>query len=239
MKVHKWSEEQVKSAKKPNYSKLYVIAPALMNLIGDVKNKKILEIGCGDGYWLRILNKKGARCTGFDISKKQIKSAESENKEKEIKYFVADGSEEINLENNSFDVILLEHVILEISELSKIKKIFKQTQKLLKENGFLIVGDIHPFAPETNFPNVEVEKEYNYFKSGFPFKIVSKKPDGSVTRYTDFHWTVQDLINSITETGLKITKILEPTPNKKTVEKYPYLKYRENKPLAIMIKAQK
>ncbi len=42
MKGHEWSTEQVKSAKKPNYSKLYVVTPALMDL-----EKKFLKWGAG------------------------------------------------------------------------------------------------------------------------------------------------------------------------------------------------
>lgn len=85
MKGHKWSTEQVKSAKTPNYSKLYVITPALMNLLGKVKGKKIVEMGCGDGYWLKLLTKKGARCTGFDLSENQIKSAQEDDPQNKIK----------------------------------------------------------------------------------------------------------------------------------------------------------
>ena len=239
MKGHKWSESQVKSAKEPNYSKLYVVTPALFKLLGDVDKKDVLEIGCGNGYWLKMLNEKGARCTGIDLSENQIKTTKEENLSNQIKYFVADASEKVNLESNSFDIIFLEHVLLEISDIGKIKQIFNEVYRLLRKNGFLIVSDIHPLAPETKFDNIEVEKEYSYFKSGFPFKVISKKPDGSVTKYTDFHWTLEDLANSITGSGLKIVKILEPTPTKEIAEKYPYLEYRMNKPLAIMIKAQK
>jgi len=239
MKGHEWSTEQVKSAKKPNYSKLYVVTPALMDLLGNVNGKEILEMGCGDGYWLKILTEKGAKCTGFDLSENQIKSAKENDSQNKIKYFVADASKKIELNDNSFDVIFLEHVLLEISDLSKIKKIFKEVSRLLRNDGFLIVSDLHPLAPETNFPNIEVDEGYTYFKSGFSIKIVSTKPDGTVTKYTDFHWTFQDLISSMTENGLKVVKVLEPTPDEKTVGKYPYLQYRKDKPLALMIKAQK
>ena len=239
MKGHEWSSEQVKSAQKPNYSKLYVVKPALLSLLGNVKGKKILEIGCGTGYWLKILTEQGARCTGLDMSENQIKVAKEDDPEKKIDYFVADASKKINLDDDSFDIIFSEHVFLEISDLSDIKRIFKEAYRLLRNNGFLIVSDLHPLAPETNFPNIEVDKEYTYFKSGFPVKIISTKPDGTVTKYIDFHWTFQDLINSMTESGLKVINVLEPTPDEKTVKKYPYLEYRKDKPLALMIKAQK
>jgi len=239
MKGHEWNDKQVKSASEANYSKLYVITPALMELLGKVSKKSILEIGCGSGYWLKILADKGAICTGFDISEKQIKAAQESDVKSRINYFVADASKKTSLRSKSFDIIFLEKVLLEILDLSKIKRIFTEAYRLLKEDGFLIVSELHPLAPETGFSNIEVEEGYTYFKRGFPIKIVSTKPDGTVTKYTDFHWTFQDLINSITEKGFKVVKVLEPTPEEDTIKKYPYLGYRKDKPLSLMIKAQK
>lgn len=71
--------------------------------------------------------------------------------------------------------------------MAKIKIIFKEVYQLLKDNGFLIVSEIHPLAPEINFPDIKIDEEYTYFKSGFPVKAISKKPDGIIAKYIYFH----------------------------------------------------
>src|SRR3989344_7057950 len=147
MKVHKWTKKQVKTAQKPDYTKLYVTQPALLKELGNVKDKKVLEIGCGNGYWLRILAQRGAKCTGFDIAKNQIETARTLPLSNNINYFVADATKKISL-MNKFDTIFIEHVLLEISQLSKIKNLFKNAYKLLKNGGYLIVSELHPFAPQ-------------------------------------------------------------------------------------------
>jgi 2-polyprenyl-3-methyl-5-hydroxy-6-metoxy-1,4-benzoquinol methylase len=56
-------------------SKLFVQYPEAFRLLGDIKGKSILDIGCGNGYFAEQLVKNGADVTGYDISKKQIDKA--------------------------------------------------------------------------------------------------------------------------------------------------------------------
>jgi cyclopropane fatty-acyl-phospholipid synthase-like methyltransferase len=46
-----------------------------LKLLGDVKCKDVLEIGCGGGQNTIVLSKKGAKSIGLDISEEQIKYA--------------------------------------------------------------------------------------------------------------------------------------------------------------------
>jgi 2-polyprenyl-3-methyl-5-hydroxy-6-metoxy-1,4-benzoquinol methylase len=73
--IHEWTKAQVASAAKPNYGKIFVTAPNLLEMLGEVQGKKVLEMGCGNGYWLRLLARDGADCTGIDLSENQIEVA--------------------------------------------------------------------------------------------------------------------------------------------------------------------
>lgn len=239
MPLHAWTKRQTKSASVPNYGKLYVGKPALLKAIGKVKGKKILELGCGSGFWLRILFAKGAKCTGIDNSKTQIENALSQSKREGINYIIGDVSSLKMLKANSFDVVLLEHVILEVPKLAKIKKIMEEAFRVLKKHGFVVISDLHPFAPNAGSDNIRLLKGYHYFKSGALFKIISKRVDGKETFYCDYHWTLQDFCDSITDAGFRIVKITEPRPSAKLARKYPPLRYRETIPSGFMIKAVK
>ena len=239
MKKHIWTSKQTSSAKVPNYGKLYVMKPAILKLIGDVKGKKVLELGCGNGFWLKLLDSKGAKCIGVDKSKNQIDLATRESKGNNPRYYTGDISNLKMFSNNSFDRILIEHVILEIPNINKIRKILREAYRVAKWGGKIVISDLHPFAPSLSFPNLKPEKDYYYFNSGSLVQIISKRVDGKETFYTDYHWTLEDISNAITDSGFKITKVLEPRPSEETIRKYPYLKYRRKDPLALIIEAQK
>ena len=63
--------------------------PQLFELIGDVKDKEILDLGCGAGNNDRKLIEKGAKSLlGIDLSKKMIEVANKENDLDNIEYKV-------------------------------------------------------------------------------------------------------------------------------------------------------
>jgi ubiquinone/menaquinone biosynthesis C-methylase UbiE len=240
-KVHKYTASFIKKFKTPSISNEYLRKPFLLNLIGNVKNKKILEMGCGNGYWLRILAKKGAKCTGIDRSEKQIELANRIEKESGlgIHYFRMDADNLKGIKSNSFDGIILMRILLEIKSLSKIKQIFKEANRVLKNEGFIIISDLHPFAPNLNFKNLVPPKNYFYFKSGVTMKACSAQLGGKKIDYNDVHHTLQNLCNALTSENFCIKKIIEPRPTKNIVKKCPILKEREKGPMDIMIEGIK
>src|SRR3989344_7974500 len=63
----------------------YLEMPTTLKLLGNVKGKKILDLGCGTGIYAKILTRKGAKVKGIDISKEEIKIARRENPKVEFK----------------------------------------------------------------------------------------------------------------------------------------------------------
>ena len=239
--IHEWTIEQVASASKPNFGKIFVTAPNLLKALGDIEGKEVLELGCGNGYWLRLLARAGARATGIDLADNQIAAAKSwdDPTTGEIDYRVGDVSKEIDLQGK-FDVVFFEHVLLEIPDKDELYKAIQNAADTLKEGGLLLISDIHPFAPSSRPDNLRVADDFSYFDSGASFEIQSKRVDGEIIYYKDVHWTLSDLAGAITSAGLKITEITEPKPTIEDVEQYPdKLGYRMHTPIAIMLKAVK
>lgn len=239
--IHEWTIEQVASASKPNFGKIFVTAPNLLRALGDVEDKDVLELGCGNGYWLRLLARAGARVTGIDLAENQIVTAKSwdDPTTSKIDYRVGDVSKELDLQNK-FDITFFEHVLLEIPDKNALYEAIQNAADTLKEGGLLFISDMHPFAPSSRPDNLRVADDFNYFDSGTSFEIQSKRVGGETIYYKDTHWTLSDLVGAVTSAGLKVIEITEPRPSTKDVEQYPdKLGYRLNVPMAIMIKAVK
>ena len=52
--------------------------PAFLGFIGDLRGKRVLDAGCGEGYNSRILARQGARVSGIDLSERMIALAAAE-----------------------------------------------------------------------------------------------------------------------------------------------------------------
>ena len=239
--THKWTKDQVKSAQVVNFGKKYIWKPTLLKLIGEVQHKKLLELGSGNGHWLELFSTQGALCTGVELAKNQIQLAREKNTDHSITYIEGDITklDKLPLKSNSYDIILLEHVILEIESTNKLKKIFNGAYNLLKTGGILVVSDLHPFAPALRPKNMKIDTSFTYFSSGKTIEIISKRIDGQEILYKDYHWTLEDICDSITQSGLKLISIIEPKPTPALAKKYPELAYRLETPMGIMFKAVK
>ena len=53
--------------------------PVVLGLLGNIKNKKLLDLGCGFGDYAKVYSGLGAKITGIDISGNMIEFAESQN----------------------------------------------------------------------------------------------------------------------------------------------------------------
>ena len=78
-----------------SYKRLHKLNPQRLEYIlsrSEIKNKKILDIGCGGGILSEELSKMGAKVTGIDSSKKSISIAKKHAKEKNLDIEYINGS---------------------------------------------------------------------------------------------------------------------------------------------------
>ncbi|MGV8150643.1 MAG: class I SAM-dependent methyltransferase [Candidatus Woesearchaeota archaeon] len=235
-----WTKQQAKKFHVPNYSKEYVRKPVILQAIGDIKKKKIIELGCGSGYWMRIFAKKGALCTGIELNKNQIALAIQEEKKQPlgIEYFQKNAVNLSGVKSDSFDIVFIEYVLLEIPKKTVLAKIFKESFRVLKKGGFIFISDMHPFHPLFDKRTI-LPKNFHYYQSGSKIKVPATGINGKKITFTDYHWTLEDMISSLSDTGFMIKSIREPRPNKRTLKKYPYLEHRAKYTPDIMIIARK
>jgi ubiquinone/menaquinone biosynthesis C-methylase UbiE len=94
---------------------------------------KILEVGCGDGYYLHLLSSleiSDMSLTGVDIDKDALKSAKNNFKGKKIKLLYADVEDKLPFSANSFDKVVVsevcEHLKDDVKGLREIKRVLKK-----------------------------------------------------------------------------------------------------------------
>ena len=103
----------------------------------DVKNKRILEIGCAEAGLLKFYHKKGAVCSGIELSDIRYNNALLLDKKKEIDLFQADICDPNSYSKHikkKFDMIIMRDVIEHIDNkkiaLANIFEILKPGGKL-------------------------------------------------------------------------------------------------------------
>jgi len=111
-------------------------------LINTLPQKKfsIVDLGCGEGYILLALKKKGlltnaSKIIGIDKSKSRTQRL----KKKKIKVICSDASNVSPLKNNSIDYIICSQLIEHVKD---DKSLLKEINRILKKNGKLYLSSV-------------------------------------------------------------------------------------------------
>ena len=128
-------EQISKNIKKRN---IFVIAryKVVLDLIGnEIKDKKVLDVGCGDGVLVYFLAQKGADITGIDVSERAIKFAKEKCRSFKNADFSVGSVYKLPFKDRSFDHIISSEVIehLEYPEkiLFEIKRVWTSEGKII------------------------------------------------------------------------------------------------------------
>ena len=219
-------EQGAKRYSFPHVRKVFIRTPAVLKMLGDIKSKNVIDLGCGDGYYSRLLAKRGAKVVGIDFSSQSINLAKNiEEKEKlGIKYFRGDIGRLLFLKSGYFDIALAEMVFTTIPTQTKYRAIVKEVKRILRPGGFLIASKGHPtafFERNNKFYKWWFDKkDITYFDSLSPQRV-EMIIAGKTIRFTNFHRTLEDFLWPWLRNGFVVTDVQEPKSSLRAVKKFP------------------
>lgn len=221
--------------------------PAMYSMLGDIKNKKILCLGCGAGEECEYLLSQGAKqVVGIDISKSLIKIAQKSYPH--IKFSVMD-MEKIDYSDSSFDFVYSSLVLHYVKDWTQV---LQEINRVLKSNGIFLFSTHNPvywgFTKEIN--NNEKVRRLGYRKNLVTKQIevfgdylkVKKIRDIWYNNFkvTYYHKPFSFMIKEIISSGFKIIECQEPKPTIETKKIAPeFWKKASRIPLFIIFKLKK
>lgn len=118
-------------------------------------NKRVLEIGVGNGKTLKsILKQKPKEIVAIDISKEAIKRCQSDFMNKKIRFFQGD-IQKTSFAPESFDIVVCYYTLNNLNEKERVQAV-REINRILTNKGILIFED---FAQgdfrESIYPKIE------------------------------------------------------------------------------------
>ena len=191
--------------------------PQLLNFLGDVKNKKVLDGGCGTGYFTRKIVGLGAEVYGCDIEPNMLKTAKDNEKENPlgIEYDLCDIKKTI-YDDNYFDVVVSVGVLFHLDQ-NEWKEYLKESYRIIKPGGSLVISIEHPFLFSKYSPTrvgskcwaVHTPIAESSYNNSQKFEEKYYKSDGEVYLTTLWHHSLEFTENAIVESGFSLEKLHE------------------------------
>jgi ubiquinone/menaquinone biosynthesis C-methylase UbiE len=190
-----------------------------LDLIGDVKNQRVLDIGCGTGRYCELLAKRGANLVGIDPSSKMLECAKGKITP-DCKFELHLGKiEDADFPDNHFDLIVS---ALTLGHIPELEPVMKKVSRIIKSRGQLIVSDIHPYWPISGH-------DYAEFFDG----------NGQEYRIPEYAHLFEEYWNLFRKFKFSVEDVKEPRIDDKLLERFPNLIRYRGTPLALILKAIK
>src|SRR3989344_356474 len=177
-----------------------------LNLMGSVKGKNVLEIGCGGAQCSIAFAKQGAKVTGIDISEKQLEFAKrlAEKNKVYIKFYRGDIKKLPQIKSKSQDIVFSAFALHYVDDLSSC---FKEVYRVLKKDGLFVFSLDHPMYRTINSKTLKLKNSYfDTGKKTFTFSGPKK--------FVCYVHTVSELYNTLVGVNFVVEKIIEPDSRK-------------------------
>ncbi len=181
-----------------------------------IRGKRILDFGCGPGFYSAIFAQRGAAVTGIEMSPFLIKKA-LEHKARlgltNIEFVQGDFLDySSQMDPGGFDYVVAIDTLVCFDndrprhDYQKAAKSFSAIRKVLKANGTCFIIEAHPFFVHILHEFPSDTEDYYYLRS--QHYRIELKPRGD-----KHHWfTLEEMTTATCENGLAIWRIREPTP---------------------------
>lgn len=204
-----------------NYDQIYLEKPAIYSMLPiNLKDKKILCIGCGTGEECEYFISRGAlNVIGIDYSPNLIKIAKNNFKNVE---FIIMSANKIKFENSCFDFVFSSLVMHYIDDLNNV---FSQVSQILKPGGKFIFSMFHPLhsasePSETGFTKSRLlgykrnldYSNYEYYGDYLTERVIKNKKLFNKINVNIYHKPLTSIINALSLAKFKIDDIIEPRP---------------------------
>jgi 2-polyprenyl-3-methyl-5-hydroxy-6-metoxy-1,4-benzoquinol methylase len=211
-----------------DYYRTEIHGPALLAACEPIAGQRVLDLGCGQGWFSRQLARRGAHVTGIDISAAQIANAR--------RYETAEPLgityRELNAEQiaahwppESFDLVT---ACVVLHDLPDAAAVLSGARQLLVPAGRFVFSILHPM---TDLPSHAWEPGANgghgALKIDRYFDVGPRLVHWDMARLTatwdspSWHRTLTEWSDLIAAAGLRIRRLSEPRPTPEQVARFP------------------
>lgn len=224
--------------------KKWVVNPVMFKAAGPLKNKIVLELGCGNGVVSADLFSRGAKkVVCMDISQANLDNAKKRFHGKNAVFIRQDATQNWKIAASSVDLVFSRMVLNEIRDIASV---FKGTARVLRPRGRAVIAVVHPALSLCDYIEGKKGKKDQHHIQGsgpyfrrayYSFVITSNKHKAFSVPY--FHHTIEDYVSAISKAGMGLKALIEPHISSAVIKKSPQLRQVADRPRSIVFVLEK
>jgi ubiquinone/menaquinone biosynthesis C-methylase UbiE len=185
-----------------------------LRLLGDVKGKRVLDLGCGPGQVAIAMSKKGAVAIAIDASAAQLQRGQALAAVAEIRveWHKGDLADLAFLRADSIDLAFSAFAMSEVEDLGRL---FRQVHRVLRPHAVFVFSYEHPMAlctgkeaPTSPMSSTRPAVLESYF--GEEPLLVEREGEPIIM----YQRTISDVFAALGRAGFRVEVIVEPKPKR-------------------------
>jgi SAM-dependent methyltransferase len=211
--------------------------PALRAMLPDVRGMRIVDLGCGFGWFCRWARENdAAEVLGIDLSDNMLARARADTSDSAITYLQADLAR-LALEKERFD---LAYSSLAVHYLQDAARFFAQVHEALAPGGYFVFSTEHPIFMAPRNPTWARDSEGlptwpldSYFSEG------ARTTEWFTPGVVKYHRTLGTTLNTLIGAGFAIRCVEEFVPSAEQIAEHPEFAKERERPTFLLVAADR
>ena len=189
----------------------------ILDAVGDVSGCKVIDLGCGEGRFSRMLTERGAVVTGIDLCATFIEFANHHRVSEEV-YLIGDMEDLHEVPSDEFDLAVSYVTLVDVPDM---RSAVSEAFRVLLPGGRFVVCNLHPMVSASpgwiRQGNRQIHYPVDrYFDEGE--RNISRRED---MPWTNFHRTLSTQFQTFLGAGFAVEDVREPKPTADQAARYP------------------
>lgn len=168
-----------------------------------LNGERVLDLGCGYGWYTDFFARIGADAVGVDGSEKMI--AIAQERYPNLEFTIADIEKPLPFDNESFDIVFSNQVLMDIENADFV---ISECERVLKSDGIFYFGIVHPCFYDCKW--LKDEKGYCYAKVMERYISSHKMSNEYWGSTAHFHRPLSFYLNAAAKYGFILKEVCEP-----------------------------
>lgn len=179
------------------YLRERVLHPRILHHLGDLFGKTLLDAGCGEGIISRLAIEKGARVVGCDIVPNFLYEARIRSRGQQ-QIVMADLKHGLPFVSESFNAVCFNLVLMWLPEIHTISK---ETKRVLRPNGKLVISLLHPWTALSRIDNSDHCRPKLILEQGVKEGVHMRTVNKTAGPYMYYQRSITEYVTSLMQEG--------------------------------------
>ncbi len=211
--------------------------PAMRALLPDLKGKRVVDLGCGFGWFCRFAREQGAASVlGLDVSENMLARARETTKDPNVDYQRAD-LEALSIKDGDFDFA---YSSLALHYIVRLDAVFATVHRALKPGARFVFSIEHPIYMAPRHPGwMKTGEGETVWPLNAYLEEGPRETDWLAKGVIKQHRTIGTTIGLLQRAGFALRHLEEWGPTQEQIAAHPEYARERERPMFLLVAAEK